>query len=587
MGYEEIFPNKQCPQINDLIKDLSKKTIFFCLSGLNGMLYNKQRSIEVQAQIFSMIIERFSPDFKSYIVDTVNNYEKENPNLFFINNQTILEIAIVLIELEENPQAKELDEEGEVLLFKSILAANSKLNKEQNFKKLEGPQEYTDEIFYNILFPNFIHQAEFQNTNPFFIACTKAIYFFDFAINDPLFSSLIPYFCKRNEINDWKEYLNILLTSYISLMPKAGKMGGVLNLIEEGIKISPLLNKLSLLENTIDLKSIYTDSEILDYKIFREKPLFKLEEYQYAFINTNFFLDKLYQSIFFEFKDILMELPSEEFKKVTAKYPRWVQAKCFDSVKSYFSLNFSEKVLFYNTVKNIFNIAQAIHVPDDKENGMVDYYIRYGNKIFLLEFKDVGMNSKTKYSYSYETIKKDIKDKYCSQKKGVPQIVKAIEKLKSSDFSFEGLNTVKPIINEIEIYPILVFTDNTYNYNGMDRILMEEFRSQFKLSKIVNFSTYKKINDLAFINLNNLLEMESLLNSNKINLIELLENYYSRTFTLLQNPLRYSNELSFLTSFSSFSEISHHIIKSKNLICDVPILFKSEVKNIIKLKKNR
>lgn len=46
------------------------------------------------------------------------------------------------------------------------------------------------------------------------------------------------------------------------------------------------------------------------------------------------------------------------------------------------------------------------------QEGEPDFYMRKGNKIFIFEFKDILLDSKTKHSGDYDTIEKELKEQF-------------------------------------------------------------------------------------------------------------------------------------------------------------------------------
>jgi hypothetical protein len=583
LGYKEIFSDEKAPLIKDLLKSISRKTLIHSIAFLNASIH-ANRSLENQAKLFGLFTIHFNKDIKDSVYKKVNEMESEFESVTFVTYRTLLELTLEVIKLDEDENYElNMSIEEELLFFKSILLANESLNHKQRIHRVNQQETYSDENYFRFLFPNFLSQYEFQRYNMPFTGFTKGLYFFNFAENDELFKKLLPYFCKKNKVKDWREYIEVLFKCYISIItPKDDKIGVILNLTDDVKTLASFLDRFCINKSLTDI-SDFQEEQVLDYKLIREAPLYKLKESQYVFLNFNFFIDKLYQGLFFEFKEVLENLPKEEYSEIVGSLFNAPQSNFFNAFKSYFSSNFTEKVIFYETIKNIFIDKKAIHIEDDKKNGLVDYYIRYHNKIFLFEFKDVSINAKEKHSFDYEIIKKALLSKF-SQGKGTTQLANAIEKLSNGDLKFEKLGDRLYPTSKMEIYPIIIFTDYVFSFNGIDRLLDEEFKNQLNKSNKINGTKYKKIHDLALIHFDFLLLMESLFNSKRINFIEILNEYLMKVKKLkARNKFRTPHE--YISKFDSFNEIIESSLKRKNILPTVPpLLFQKELKNLLSEK---
>src|SRR5690606_10655679 len=88
----------------------------------------------------------------------------------------------------------------------------------------------------------------------------------------------------------------------------------------------------------LPVKKLFKEYEIKDFKILREYPSYNLGNSTFSFFNSNFWLDKVFQSILFSFFKIVEK--------------RGVKAKVF---KSKYSKHFSEEKVFFDTMKYCIN----------------------------------------------------------------------------------------------------------------------------------------------------------------------------------------------------------------------------------------
>ena len=81
-------------------------------------------------------------------------------------------------------------------------------------------------------------------------------------------------------------------------------------------------------------------------------------------------------------------------------------ALLFDNVQ-FLGEEFSERFFFYSLMKRCFGLNYSgEELEKALGKGIPDYYLRYRNRVFVFECKDVQMAAKKKLSGDYETIKK-------------------------------------------------------------------------------------------------------------------------------------------------------------------------------------
>lgn len=178
----------------------------------------------------------------------------------------------------------------------------------------------------------------------------------------------------------------------------------------------------------------------------KSRPLIDRGDGTYLIANWNFFHGRIYDSLMFDLWE------NSDFSK---KY------ESFPDFKADIVQKIIEKFLFRKVVEACFMGSGRVLRFDDAHSGdgFPDAYIREGNRIYLMEFKDVQMPSHVVDSGKYETVRDHIFQKYVrtdkGKKKGITQLAEAIDKLRNPEY-FEEEYTTKA--RNLRIYPIVVYT---------------------------------------------------------------------------------------------------------------------------------
>lgn len=128
----------------------------------------------------------------------------------------------------------------------------------------------------------------------------------------------------------------------------------------------------------------------------------KYDEDKFLFLNLNFFIDKIYQGIQFDFALAL--------RKAKATYKGKI-IKDFPGFKQIYGEIYSEHGLFYQVLEYVLKTQKKYLKVSGKElqktlrQGEPDYYIRDKSKVYLFEYKDVLFAAGPKHSYDYEAVK--------------------------------------------------------------------------------------------------------------------------------------------------------------------------------------
>lgn len=210
----------------------------------------------------------------------------------------------------------------------------------------------------------------------------------------------------------------------------------------------------------------------VDYRVFRAHPLIKINDYEYIVYNSPILVERLYNSLFFDFKSSFKDafnFYNKEFVERVLFQPQVLQ--CLSSEKTS-KIYPSRKIILGEE-----NTKEEINQPD--------FYLRESNNIILFECKAIRINGelkdkhdidellmilKNKLYNSTENIDKSRRKKRNAEPVGVMQLV---QQMKMIDQDENG-NTFKwdnEIPLDVAYYPVIVLEDPRLVVPGISYII--------------------------------------------------------------------------------------------------------------------
>ena len=135
----------------------------------------------------------------------------------------------------------------------------------------------------------------------------------------------------------------------------------------------------------------------------------------------------------------------------------------------------------------------------------------------LFEYKDITLSANIKNSYEYSQIINYLEDRLIV-KSGIKQIINTIDNIYSRRYDF--LNSYLNKIEKLEIYPIIVYSDQSLNAQGINYFINKRFKN-FLNGKYIDLH----VRDITMINLDFLLFYRELINMKKFNFINIIDRY--------------------------------------------------------------
>ena len=460
IGYDDIFPDREVPSIEILLKDIPREKIVKVVH----LLANNYNNADIETMQFF-----FSPENTALKNDFNNGFlkrfETDTTPHIFCTLQTCVELLKQAFAIPYKQQ--KLKQDGfEENILNAILVINDTLTKFNDKRSSNDPLVRLAEL----MVVNSFSQKDINNSDvneTFRELFTKSIDFFEYASEDEYFKPIYQRFLENFKIDDFRNYLNTILAMYVFIR-------------ENGIIGTFDYNQVSDVDKLIHIhvldyislpviKDIPLDENI-DYIEFREKPLIKIDEGIYEIINTGFLFEKLFTGLYFDFRIIAKELNLNGFE-------------------NQFKQGFMEKTLLYRYVEIINKNKQYTAVSGKEsfaqrkkgEDGEPDYYLRSKTgDIILFENKDISINRKIKESRELETIISEYKNKLLiktmsgneivknPKKVGIGQLVNHIKKIQNNLAFWD-----KEVTNDCKIYPVLVLGDPRIIPDGMPYLLQK------------------------------------------------------------------------------------------------------------------
>ena len=328
----------------------------------------------------------------------------------------------------------------------------------------------------------------------------------EFPKHNVKFAQYVDSFCEDKKIPDAKKYLDEIFLTFLN-MTKENLSNCLMEIDERNEDAIHFYDSMSI--------NPFGYQHDKDFLSLRERPILKAGPHRYNFIYMKLFLDKAFTGLIFDMKDSLVRKG-----KLDAK-------SGYVNLKAFIGEEFSERFLFYTLMQKSFSKHYLGYTGKELEdvigNGMPDYYLRKGNRIFLFECKDAQLAAKKKLSGDYEVLKEAIFDKYVRNAKGhgkgIVQLANVID------------NKVSAILDKVDkdapygvkyIFPIIVYFDDGFDVEGPNFLLNKEFRNILDKRSI---SADFVVKDLVMVNIEQLMKLENFFADGKLEWGSLINEY--------------------------------------------------------------
>ena len=342
----------------------------------------------------------------------------------------------------------------------------------------------------------------------------KANQFFSFSENDPTFKGYLSSFVQDKCVRNWGDYVTLLFNIYSYSINNCILPHGNVN-------EQQFLSQYEIDVNDGEVRTIW-DKGIEGMKYLRDHFLYTMSDGNYLLLDANLLVDKIYQGIKFElFRTI------QAHKLLNEKGKPYKDLPDFNST---LGTVFSERHLLYSLMGKIYNGGNAICFTGDelKQIGVTaepDFYLRIGDILFLIEYKDLLFPDKLRYSNNVDEIKTGILNRLCkdddiSPRKGGGQLLYNIDGILNHGF-FDNID--KGVKGVKHIFPLIVTTDRAFSAMGVNLVVIEEFNNIRQRKYIFNQPVMVYVP--VIMNIDSLISLSYRLHTSKLQLSNLLLDY--------------------------------------------------------------
>jgi hypothetical protein len=539
----------------ELIREIPSVTLLNYLSGFAVNLYlydNDEHTGKIQFMLISSLLDKCDTSVQQkWVAEVKKQADKGFTPIMFWNYSNLLFYSLIFKTFNNHP-SRDLTGDEAKKVFDAYLIINGIVNskiqiEKETIKKAEDANKIED-----VTMPSFIYQKDYASSIDFSNQVTRGVAFFKYLENDIKYKELVLEYYKSKKINGYLRLFKNLMVLFTEI-----------NIGKDLVKRNQLANLQEyFIGKEVDLAFIDTlciNTEIENYAedesfgVLRNKFLYKLNQFQFFTLNVNFLLDQFYKAQIFSFNTFLK-----------SKNIKWE----FLSEKG---KNFTEGIYLPTVLDTCFPHFTRFYGDDcvnSKNEELCDAYLRESNKICLIEFKDVLLNASVKNGADKEKLFVELEKKFLANQtnkpKGVTQLLNALKDINDNSVSFD--NSVPK--SDLEIYPIIVYTDTTFGIEGINKYFKEKFTKGIESLELKNIV----VKDVTFINLNYFEIHEDYFNQNYLDIFKVLNGYFDHV-----------KEVNFsLTPFEVFSRFYMNTYIPENL--GSASSFQKHLRNIVTAK---
>lgn len=508
IGYEEIYDDYDSVNPLDLLDGIPTVAVLKFIAEKYSTVFYAQSDINRQRQYIRDFCPYLPKATRERVWNFIKRTEKAGNSEFLYGAtgcQMLYRLALQMnVQLEADDDAELYENEYEPV-FKAILYCNSKWTNHQLSKNMTNIGDISLKMDISI--------ADTKHYKDFRPQLYKARQFYDFCEKNDTFKTYLPYFLKDKGVRNWGEYLILLFGIYshsikTSILPRG-------NALENKFLSQFVING----DEAEKAKTWDNGYKGLGY--MRDHFLYELPTGEYLLLDANLLIDKFYQSLKFELYGTV-----RKHNLLTAKGKPYKDQPQFNGTLGDV---FSEKYLLYDLFNKTYNGGNAVKFTGEelKQQGItgeLDYYLRIGNTLFLIEYKDVIFPDTLKYSDDTDDIKQGIRDRLCKDdgnvKKGGGQLLYNIDRILNHGL----MDSIDPDVKDVtSIYPLLITTDMAFSSMGVNLTVTEEFDKIMKAK--YSFQQPVMIYLPVIANLDSIIMLSYRLHTSKLQLNELLKDY--------------------------------------------------------------
>lgn len=554
VDYSDIYSGEK-PTIEQLLEGINSKIVIVLMAMINAELTDERDIEEVQKRLTLFVTEQFHPNEVDFIFRKLKQFESRiaGPVSLWGKRYALELMKRTFLNYKETDRISNTPEEG-LRMFKAYLLVAEELNEKDRLElaaTTENMQDNDPFFFEKLVWPFVLAQFNTnERVNPI-SQLFRLLAFIKHSITHEELFRCWKQFIHKNGFESLRTYLGsvkFLIDVAQKRFPEKKDMK-----VFSWIKSNELPQHLKNL--AFDPKLFSEDiRKQVDYLGLREKPLFETSENEFVALDLDYLTNKVYNGPLFDMYSETGMATNTQFKS-------------FADFKGYIATEISEKIIFKGILKKLFDKKHIkIQFDEEGKDKFPDCYIRWGKRIFLIEFKDYLFPGKLVDKYSFKEIKDHIDLKFIKNEKGknkgISQIIEQLRILSGNKFDFDNFSE-----KNVKVYPIIVHTNFTYQMPGINYYLNNEFR---RLLREELADTNIQIEDLVLFDLDILFEFLQIQDMD----LKLLEGLLKRYFGILENRAKrfqqVSSQNNFVRARSSFDEVFTTILERELKYLPVP-----------------
>lgn len=501
LEFEHVFPEEEIKNVLDYLKLVSSDTLLNIIGFSNTHPQPNFDNINSNRAIRQDIINR------------VNFYCRQNnirTKPCVVTREASLKLAEKILEnrvelIDYSTIVLDIDSD-ELNLLKAFLVINKEVNVKENYAITEDDNiERIAEMIITLSFSTSDLGLFEDNVTEF----AKLIY-----STLTRFELLISFLQSENEY----KYLEESLYTHFKLENSEELIKEIKMLFFQLLRIKNTKNsykfKVEGEKSKLFLDTLVSDKIVGDddFTNLKNHPLYKIDNETYSIIDYFFVVDKFYKSVRFILKDSFHRKHNLPEKDRT--------------FFNFFNTKFSEEYLMKNILDEIYSkkflVKKTTQVDVKNEP---DYYVRYNNRVYLFENKDVLIAKAIRSSGNIETILNTLKQKFLESNQtpiGIGQLITSINQIVENDFKFDDYVNTK---NKLTIYPILLVSDRIFEIPGINYIMNKWYTQKIK-DKLKDKYNSNFIKNVTIIDLDTLIYWLHHLEKKESNLKDIIDKHH-------------------------------------------------------------
>jgi hypothetical protein len=517
--YKDLFPGED-DSLETLLTGIPTIVILQLIAMMDAELFLSDEEMPTQLKLLNLVLARQAPERRLLILHNAlgGRSNKEVHCQFFTRHYNLTFMHHVLIH-GENGDIVELTPQQELNIFKAYFLA-AQLFGQAPLRDQEESPAFDADYFAKMMWPGLADGYEINFSRHPYYSMIRGIVFLNYLKNHTAYQDYVTDFLskhgKATTLNYVFDIFRILEVGFRSLQNPQREF--VSFTVGQSAGFETLFEQFSL--NITAYREKYSVKKE-NYAGIKACPLLKLNGETWLVLNWSFLSNKLYDGLIFDFYS-------------TSGISAEKELSSFLKFKKLIGEQITEKYLFKLLAKACWTKkSDTLLFDEGTTQGFPDVYYRTGNKLFIFEIKDAFFSSAAINSFSYEAIKSEVDLKLNSAEKGTGQLIKQLRSLKEKPFEYP--QRYKKAAN-LEIYPIIIFTDIHFNMPGVSEYVGRSFDQMLTAADLR--PSFRKIWPLTMININYLVGHFNLLQHRNTSLDKFIEFFHQKIINHIKKHKR-------------------------------------------------